>query len=68
MSNRNILNISPATKASKRVMNERPEHNKKRGSVASNASARTIGELPATAASSWYTAPVERWTTANRPS
>lgn len=55
--------LSPASKATKRVLSQRAE---RRASVDSTARAHTVGDQPATEVAAYYTAPAERWTCANR--
>ncbi|KAF0316272.1 hypothetical protein K4K61_011206 [Colletotrichum sp. SAR11_59] len=57
------FSISPASKASKRVMAER---NDNRRSFDSQASSSTLGAMPVVEVESYLTAPAARWSTANR--
>ncbi|KAK1584810.1 uncharacterized protein LY79DRAFT_591978 [Colletotrichum navitas] len=55
--------LSPASKATKRVMAQRTDH---RRSFDSQASSSTLGAKPVVEVGRYLTAPATRWTTANR--
>ncbi|KAK2009004.1 hypothetical protein LZ32DRAFT_694317 [Colletotrichum eremochloae] len=55
--------LSPASKATKRVMAQRTGN---RRSFDSQASSSTIGAMPVVDVERYLTAPAVRWTTANR--
>ncbi|WQF85207.1 hypothetical protein CDEST_10221 [Colletotrichum destructivum] len=57
------LNLSPASRATKRVMAQRSDN---RRSFDSQASSSTLGAMPVVQVESYLTAPAARWSTANR--
>ncbi|KAK2052894.1 hypothetical protein LY76DRAFT_687598 [Colletotrichum caudatum] len=56
--------LSPASKATKRVMAQRQTDNRR--SFDSQASSSTLGAMPVVQVERYLTAPATRWTTANR--
>ncbi|KFA64351.1 hypothetical protein S40285_02953 [Stachybotrys chlorohalonatus IBT 40285] len=64
-SSKRRFSLSPAVKASRRVMNG-PEQPALRGSVDSTASASSLGDMPVVDVERHLVDPAFRWSTANR--